>query len=155
MKMKESDKKKIYYDLRNNKVKVENLDSYTNYKFGRYLVRDYYGCIDIRQIHVNPDFGKTFIRVENGEWDESIERNDAYDICTAAYYKSKGKEYDDPYKDRTANDEIRDLTKEYGKQLLKTAADFLPIDMPKYQALRTLVKLRRQYNQHLKEYYTK
>ncbi len=153
--MKESDKKRIYYDLRNNDVQVDKQTTYTKYAFGRYLVCDYYGCIDIRQTHVNPDFGKTFIRVKGGEWDESIERNDAYDICTAVSYKAKGKEYDDPYKDRTANDEIRDLTKSFGKELLKTADDFLPVDMSKYQALRTIVKLKQQLNRQLKEYYTK
>ena len=153
--MKEVDKKKIYYDLRNNDVQVDKQTTYTKYAFGRYLVCDYYGCIDIRQTHVNPDFGKTFIRIEGGEWDESIGRNDAYDICTAAYYKSKGEQYDDPYQNRTANDEIRDLTKEFGKTMLRNADEFLPIDMPKYQALRTIVKLRQQYYEQLKDFYMK
>ena len=150
--MKESDKKRIYYDLRNNDVQVKKSANETKYKFGRYLVCDYYGYIDIRQTN-KPD--NIYIRVYDGEWDESIGRNDAYNICSDVYYKANGKSYNDPYKDMPTDVEIKDLTKSFGKELLKTADDFLPVDMPKYQALRTIVKLKQQLNRQLKEYYTK
>lgn len=150
--MKESDKKRIYYDLRHNDVQVEKSDNGTKYKFGRYLFCDYYGYIDIRQTNKSDN---TYIRVYDGEWDESIGRNDAYNIWSDVYYKANGKPYDDPYKDVPTDVEIRDLTKTFGKNILKNADEFLPVDMPKYQALRTIVKLRQQLTQQLKEYYTK
>lgn len=150
--MKESDKKRIYYDLRNNDVQVDKQTTYTKYAFGRYLVCDYYGCIDIRQTNKSDNI---YIRVYDGEWDESIGRNDAYNICSDVYYKANGKSYNDPYKDMPTDVEIKDLTKSFGKELLKTADDFLPVDMSKYQALRTIVKLKQQLNRQLKEYYTK
>ena len=147
MKIKESDKKKIYYDLRNNNVQVKKYTTSTEYTFGRYKVEDYVTYVVIRQMY--PHYKKIV------DWNNHEYQQDAYDIGVAVRFKAAGTAYDDPYKDRTANDEIRDLTKEFGKNLLKTADEFLPVDMPKYKALRTIANLRQQFNQQLKEYYTK
>ena len=75
--------------------------------------------------------------------------------CVAVRFKCAGTPYNDPYKDIPIDVEIRDLTKMFGKNMLRNADEFLPVDMSKYQALRTIAKLRQQLTQQLKEYYIK
>lgn len=147
MKIKESDKKRIYYDLRNNEVQKKEYTTFTEYKFGRYKVEDYVSFVVIKQMY--PQFKKII------EWNDHEYQKDAYDIGVAVRFKAAGTAYEDPYQDRAPDDEIKDLTKAFGKNMLRNVDEFLPVDMSKYQALRTIVKLRQQFNQQLKEYYTK
>lgn len=145
--MKESDKKRIYYDLRNNDVQKKEYTTHTEYRFGRYKVKDFISFVVIDQMY--PQFKRII------PWNVHEFQQDAYDIGVAVRFKYAGTPYNDPYKDMPTDVEIKDLTKSFGKELLKTADDFLPVDMSKYQALRTIVKLKQQLNRQLKEYYTK
>ena len=143
--MTESDKKKIYYDLRNNDVHKKEYTTHTEYRFGRYKVEDYVTFMGIKQMY--PQFREIV------DW--NVREQDAYDIGVAVRFKCAGTPYNDPYKDIPIDVEIRDLTKMFGKNMLRNADEFLPVDMSKYQALRTIVKLRQQLTQQLKEYYIK
>ena len=152
--MTEGEKKRIYYELRNNDVRVGKTQNFgTTYTFGHYRVTDHFDYIYISKSHKNRP--GVFVIMRGEDWGDGFPENDVYAIATAARNKSKRKEYIDPYKDIPTDVEIRDLTKMFGKELLKTADDFLPVDMSKYQALRTIVKLRQQLTQQLKEYYIK
>ena len=152
--MKEGEKKRIYHELRTHDVIVGHGQNYcTTYTFGHYRVNDYCDYIIMAKSHSKESH--IFVSMENADWGDDFPENDVYAIATAARNKSKGKEYIDPYKDRPADVEIQDLTKRFGKEMVKTAVDFLPADISGYQALRTIAEMKQHFAQKLKDYYTK
>ena len=153
--MTEGEKKKIYYDLRNNNVCKGKLYGYlcTTYTFGHYRIEDWYDYINISKAQENKP--GVFVNIYGAEWDEDYPKNDVYAISVAVKNKLEGKEYTDPYKDIPTDVEIKNLTKYFGKQMLEKSDEFLPVYIPKYQALRTIVEMKQNLAQKLKQYYTK
>jgi len=152
--MTEGEKKRIYHELRTHDVIVGHGQNYcTTYTFGHYRVNDYCDYIIMAKSHKNnPDI---FVHMNDADWNDDCPENDVYAIATAARNKSKGKEYIDPYKDKPADIEIQDLTKRFGKEMMRSAIDFLPADISKYQALRTIAEMKQIFKQKLQDYYTK
>ena len=153
--MTEGEKKKIYYDLRTNDVRVvEEIKSYyTTYTFGRYRVNNYYDYINIAKARSNK--AGIFVVMSDADWNDDYPKNDVYEIAVAAQNKAKGKEYTDPYKDIPVDIEIKNLTTRFGKEIMKNADEFFPVDMPKKDAFKTIAKMKQYLAQELKAYYTK
>ena len=145
--MTEGEKKRIYYELRNNDVRVGKTQNFgTTYTFGHYCVTVYFDYINISKSHKNRP--GIFVIMRGEDWGDGFPENDVYAIATAARNKSKRKEYPGSFR-KTQESEM------FGKNMLRNADEFLPVDMSKYQALRTIVKLRQQLTQQLKKHYTK
>ena len=153
--MTENEKKRIYHDLRTNNVRVivVKKNYYTTYTFGRYRVNNYYDYINIAKADSKrPD---VFSIIFDAEFDDNYPENDVYAIYIAAKNKSEGKEYTDPYKDIPVKTEIKNLTDQFGTEMLKVADEFLPYDISKQKKIETIKELKQFLAQKLKKYYTK
>ena len=153
--MTEGEKKKIYYDLRNNNVLKGKMKGYicTTYTFGRYQIEDWFSYIVIGK--ANLPKSNSFVHIPNACWYDYYLKNDVYAIAVAAKNKVEGKEYIDPYKNTPVNVEIKNLTKYFGKEMLKNADEFLPVDISTKEKLKTIVELKQFLAQKLEKYYTK
>lgn len=146
--MTEGEKRLLYYDLRTYDVQVEEDKTYgfrhsISYTFGRFCITNWWDYVNIR-------YKRNII----GEWDDDDSMNhEVYKILKAVQNKVNGKQYDDPYKDISADAEIKKLTKSFGKEILKKADEILPPDMSKYEILRSIVKMKQFLAQNLQEHY--
>jgi len=154
--MKEGLKRSIYHELATHDV-VEAAEthtytgtySHTSYTFGQYRVHDHWDYIHIAKF--NPD-NNHFVYIDGADWDDDYPINATYEICVAAKNKANGKPYIDPYK-IPAKDAIKDSQTRFTKQMREYAADFLPYDMPKQLALRTIAEMRRVLTKNLNKHY--
>lgn len=154
--MKECLKRNIYYELsKKTVIKTEEERPYWRflYKFGSYCIEQNYDYIAILKFNKNAN---SFVYVNDTIWDEDDSKeDDIYKIYTAVKNKSEGKEYLDPYKNIPADVAIKESTKRFFEQMLKTADDFLPYDMSKQERLRTIAEMKKVLIQRLKKHYTK
>lgn len=156
--MKEGTKRSIYHELATHDV-VKAAETYTytgtyshtSYTFGQYRVHDHWDYINIAKF--NPD-NNHFVHMDGADWDDDYPINATYEICVAAKNKAAGKPYIDPYK-IPAKDAIKDSQTRFTKQMREYAADFLPYDMPKQLALRTIAEMKQVLTNNLKKHYTK
>ena len=154
--MKEGLKRSIYHELATHEV-VEaqeyHLDtktfSHTIYTFGQYRVHYYWDYIHIAKF--NPK-NNHFVYINGAEWDDDYPANAVYEIFVAAKNKAEGKKYKNPYK-VPAKESIKDSQKRFKKEMLENAADFLPYDMPKQLALRTIAEMKQVLTKNLNKHY--
>ena len=156
--MKEGTKRSIYHELATHdvvKAAETHTDtgtySHTSYTFGQYRVHEHWNYIHIAKF--NPD-NNHFVYMDGADWDDDYPINATYEICVAAKNKAAGKPYIDPYK-IPAKESIKDSQTRFTKQMREYAADFLPYDMPKQLALRTIAEMKQVLTNNLKKHYTK
>ena len=153
-------KRNIYYELATHDVvKKEERDRFTgffdgwSYTFGRYRVEynihNSYCYISMYEYKHDRD---GFVIMYNAGWDEDHHENTTYEIYVAAKNKADGKKYKDPYK-IPAKDTIKDSQTRFTKQMREYAADFLPYDMPKQLALRTIAEMKQVLTRNLNKHY--
>lgn len=154
--MKEGTKRSIYHELATHdvvKAAETHTDtgtySHTSYTFGQYRVHAYWDYIHIAKF--NPD-NNHFVYMDGADWDDDYPINATYEIYVAAKNKAEGKPYIDPYK-IPAKDAIKDSQKRFAKQMKESAADFLPYDMPKQLALRTIAEMKQVLTKNLNKHY--
>ena len=154
--MTEGLKRSIYHELATHDV-IEAREVHTDtgtyshksYTFGKYRVHDHWDYIHIAKF--NPD-NNHFVYIDGADWDDDYPKNTTYEICVAAKNKANGKSYIDPYK-IPAKDAIKDSQKRFAKQMKESAADFLPYDMPKQLALRTIAEMKQILTKNLNKHY--
>jgi len=154
--MKEGLKRSIYHELATHDV-VKAAETHTDtgtyshmsYTFGQYRVHDYWDYIHIAKF--NPK-NNHFVYIDGADWDDDCLINATYEICVAAKNKAEGKKYKNPYK-MPAKESIKDSQKRFKKEMLENAADFLPYDMPKQLALRTIAEMKQVLTKNLNKHY--
>lgn len=156
--LKEGLKRDIYHELATHDVvKKEEKDRFTgsfshmSYTFGKYRIEKHWDYINMSKF--NPD-NNHFVYMNNAGWDDDYPTNTTYEIYIAAMNKAEGKKYKDPYK-IPAKETIKDSQKRFKQEMLENAADFLPYDMPKQLALRTIAEMKQVLTNNLKKHYTK
>jgi len=156
--LKEGLKRNIYHELATHDVvEKKELDRFTkgfshmSYTFGKYRIEKHWDYICIYEYNPNR---KHFVIIENAGWSDDDLENATYEIYVAAKNKAEGKKYKNPYK-VPAKESIKDSQKRFKKDMLENAADFLPYDMPKYQALRTIAEMKQVLTRNLNKHYIK
>lgn len=160
--LKEGLKRNIYHELATHDVvKKEKRDRFTgsfdgwSYTFGRYRVEyNIHNSSCYISMYEYKRDRDGFVYMDNAGWDDDYPTNTTYEIYIAAKNKAEGKKYKNPYK-VPAKESIKDSQKRFKQEMLENAADFLPYDMPKQLALRTIAEMKQVLTNNLKKHYTK
>ncbi|MBO7643150.1 MAG: hypothetical protein J6S74_03410 [Alphaproteobacteria bacterium] len=154
--MTEGLKRSIYHELATHDVvetkgmhPVCGTFSCWQYTFGKYRIEKHWDYISMAKF--NPS-NNHFVYMNNVGWDDDYPTNTTFEIYVAAKNKANGKPYVDPYK-ISAKDAIKDSQTRFAKQMKESAADFLPYDMPKQLALRTIAEMKQVLTKNLNKHY--
>lgn len=156
--MTEGLKRSIYHELATHEVTREEFKPNwgdvvlaVDFNFGKYRVTHHGSWVTIDAYDANLKRLWLVARCDCPKYISNYD-NDIYKIYVAAKNKAEGKPYIDPYK-IPAKDAIKDSQKRFAKQMKESAADFLPYDMPKQLALRTIAEMKQVLTKNLNKHY--
>lgn len=156
--MTEGLKRSIYHELATHEVTREEFKPNwgdvvlaVDFNFGKYRVTHHGSWVTIDAYDANLKRLWLVARCDCPKYISNYD-NDIYKIYVAAKNKAEGKPYIDPYK-IPAKDAIKDSQTRFTKQMKESAADFLPYDMPKQLALRTIAEMKQVLTRNLNKHY--
>lgn len=156
--MTEGLKRSIYHELATHEVTREEFKPNwgdvvlaVDFNFGKYRVTHHGSWVTIDAYDANLKRLWLVARCDCPKYISNYD-NDIYKIYVAAKNKAEGKPYIDPYK-IPAKDAIKDSQTRFTKQMKESAADFLPYDMPKQLALRTIAEMKQVLTKNLNKHY--